>query len=445
MVHESLTLAELVRARDFDAVNGWLVEHDALAVADELVRLARVDRAVVFRLLEKSRALAVFEALDPTHQQQLLDALADDSVHELFLHLDADDRARLLDEMPAKVANRLLAALPDEARDNTNLLLGYPKESAGRAMSPRYASLRASQTAEDALNRVRSAGLRSREVHVLPVTDDERRLVGVVDLPDLVIAEVGAPLSQLISSDTYSVRADEDREVAARLMQEADLVALPVVDAEDRLVGLLTVDEAMEILEYEDTEDIHRVGGVAPLDSSYLDASVFRHARKRGTWLLVLIIAAASTITIMEAFEEELEAVHVLAFFIPLLVDTGGNAGTQASTLVIRAMAVGEVRFSDLSRILHRELRIGLLLGLMLGMVSLLIISLLYGRDLGLVVAITLVAICTWASLAGGMLPLLAKGVGVDPAVISGPLITTLVDASGLIIYFLVAGAVLGL
>lgn len=312
-------------------------------------------------------------------------------------------------------------------------------------MNPRYADVRVDQTAADALSRVRSAGLRSREVHVVPVTDHRRRFVGVVDLPDLVTAAIGTPVGELIRFDTYSVRVDEDREVAARLMQEADLVALPVVDAEDRLAGLITVDDAMEILESEDTEDIHRVGGVAPLDVAYMDASVLQHARKRGMWLLVLIVAAASTITIMEAFEDELAAVHVLAFFIPLLVDTGGNAGTQASTLVIRAMAVGEVRFSDLSRILHRELRIGLLLGLALGSVSFVIISLLYGRDLGVVVAVTLVAICTWASFAGGLLPLLAKRLGVDPAVISGPLITTVVDATGLIIYFLVAGVVLGL
>ncbi len=445
MTQETLELTELVAARDYDAVGDWLAEHGALDIADELIRLEPSDRAVVFRLLAKNRALAVFEALDPIHQQQLLDALADDSVHELFLHLDADDRARLLDEMPAKVAKRLLANLPDYARTNTNLLLGYPEESAGRSMSPRYVSVRAAQTAADALSKVRRAGLRTREVHVLPVTDDQRKLVGVVDLPDLVTAEVGTPVGELIRPETYSVRVDDDQEMAARLMQEADLVALPVVDTEDRLVGVLTVDDAMEILEAEETEDIHRAGGVEPLDVPYMDAGVFHHARKRALWLLVLIIAAASTITVMEAFEESLEAVYILAFFIPLLVDTGGNSGSQASTVVIRAMAVGEVRFSDLPRILHRELRVGLLLGLMLGGIGFPIVSLLYGADFGMVVAFTLLAICTWASFAGGMLPLVARRVGVDPAVVSAPVITTLVDATGLIIYFTIAGLVLGL
>ena len=444
MTQETLTLTELVRERNLDAIADWLTEHGALDIADELIRLDPSERAVVFRLLSKDRALAVFEALDPLHQQQLLEALADDSVHDLFLGIDADDRARLLDEMPAKVAKRLLAQLPEQARANTNILLGYEEDSAGRMMSPRYVNLRATQTVADALTRVRRAGLRSREVNVLPVTDDKRELIGVVDLPALVTAEAGTRVRDLLQPETYVVRVDEDQEVAARLMQEADLVALPVVDTEDRLVGVITVDDAMEILEEEETEDIHRAGGVEPLDVPYMDAGVFHHARKRALWLLVLIIAAASTITVMEAFEETLEAVYILAFFIPLLVDTGGNSGSQAATVVIRAMAVGEVRFSDLPRILHRELRIGVMLGLMLGAFGFPIVSVLYGTDFGLVVSVTLLAICAWASFAGGMLPVLAKRVGVDPAVVSAPLITTLVDATGLIIYFMIARAVLG-
>lgn len=445
MTQETLDLTELVVGRDLDALAEWLTEHGALDIADELVRLDPAERAVVFRLLAKDRALAVFEALDPHHQQQLLEALADDRVHELFLGIDADDRARLLDEMPAKVAKRLLANLPTQARANTDILLGYPEKSAGRMMSPRYVNLRASQTAADALTRVRRAGLRPREVHVLPVTDDKRELVGVVELPDVVTAGPGTRVRDLMESELYAVRVDDDQEAAARLMQEADLVALPVVDTEERLVGVITVDDAMEALEEEETEDIHRAGGVEPLDIPYLDAGVFHHARKRAVWLLVLILAAASTVTVMELFETTLERAAVLAFFIPLLVDTGGNSGSQASTVVVRAMAVGEVRFRDLPRIMHRELRTGLLLGLMLAAVAFPLVSVIYATDVGAVVALTLLAICTWASFAGGLLPVIANRVGVDPAVVSAPVITTLVDATGLVIYFAIAGVVLGL
>lgn len=445
MTDTTLDLHDLLAGHDFDQVRAWLSDHGSLDIADELVRLEPTDRAVVFRLLAKDRAMAVFEALDPVDQQQLIDALADDSVHELFLHIDADDRARLLDEVPAAIASRLLARLPDYARTNTSRLLGYPENSAGRIMSPRFVNVRAAQTAADALTRIRRAGLRPREVLVLPVTDDQRKLVGVVDLPDLVTAEATTRVSDLVRPETFSVRFDEDREVAARLVQEADLVALPVVDTEERLVGVITVDDAMEVIEEEDTEDIHRAGGAEPLGLPYLQAGVLDLARKRAVWLLVLILAAVATVNVLEAFEETLEAVLALALFIPLLIDTGGNSGSQAATIVIRAMAVGEVQFRDLPRILHRELRVGLLLGFMLAAVGFPIVAVFYGMDFALVISCTLVAICTWASFAGGTLPVLAKRVGVDPAVVSAPIITTLVDATGLIIYFVIARAVLGI
>jgi magnesium transporter len=446
MPHDTLSLQDLTTARELDAIDRWLDDHGALDVADELARLEPTDRAVVFRLLAKDRALAVFEALDPVHQQELLDALADGSVNELFLGLDADDRARLLDEMPAKVAKRLLAGLPEDARTNTNILLGYPEESVGRMMSPRYVSLRAAMTAADAISKLRRASLRPREVLVLPVTDDQRSLVGVVDLPDVVTAEPATRIADLLRHETFSARVDDDQEVAARLMQEADLVALPVLDTEDRLVGVLTVDDAMEIIEAEETEDISRAaGGVEPLQVPYLAAGVLDLARKRAVWLLVLIAAAVLTVNVLQAFEDTLEAVVTLALFIPLLIDTGGNSGSQAATVVIRSMAVGEVRFADLPRILRRELVVGLLLGLMLGTVALPLVSLFFGWQFAIVIASTLVVICTWASFSGGLLPLLAKRLGIDPAVVSAPLITTLVDATGLIIYFLIARAVLGL
>jgi magnesium transporter len=446
MPNDTLSIQELASARELDAIDRWLDDHGALDVAAELGRLEPTERAVVFRLLAKDRALAVFEALDPVHQQELLDALADGSVNELFLGLDADDRARLLDEMPAKVAKRLLAGLPEDARTNTNILLGYPEESAGRMMSPRYVSLRATMTAADAISKLRRARLRPREVLVLPVTDDQRELVGVVDLPDVVTADPSTRIDDLLRPETFSVRVDDDQEIAARLMQEADLVALPVLDTEDRLVGVLTVDDAMEIIEAEETEDISRAaGGVEPLQIPYLHAGVLDLARKRAVWLLVLIAAAVMTVNVLQAFEETLEAVVTLALFIPLLIDTGGNSGSQAATVVIRAMAVGEVRFADLPRILRRELVVGLLLGLMLGTIALPLVSVFFGWQFAVVIATTLVVICTWASFAGGLLPLLAKRLGIDPAVVSAPLITTLVDATGLIIYFLLARAVLGL
>jgi magnesium transporter len=436
-------IADLTRAEDLETLRSWLAETGTLDIAEELARLSPPEMAIPFRLLDKDRALAVFEALDTIHQQQLLEGLRTEQVRDLVEDMDPDDRARLIDEMPAKVAKRVQAGLSPEERRLTATLLGYAPESAGRVMSPEYVNLRATMTAADALAKVRRVGGETSSLRVLPVTDDQRRLVGVVDLPTLVTAEPATRVADLVRPGTFSVRVDADQEVAARLMQEADLVSLPVLDTEDRLVGMLAVDDAMEILEAEETEDISRAGGTEPLDRPYMAASAFHLARKRAVWLLVLILAAALTVNVLQFFEDALDAVVTLALFIPLLIDTGGNSGSQAATVVIRAQAVGEVRFSDLPRILGREAVVGVLLGAMLAVVAFPIVWAFFGVSFGIVVSLTLLTICTWASFSGGLLPMIAKRVGIDPAVVSAPLITTLVDATGLIIYFLIALAVL--
>ena len=439
-------LRTLAQEGNLGSLRAWLEENGTLDIIEALARLEPEERAVPFRLLDKDRALAVFEGLDPLHQQQLLDGLRDERVRELFGGLEADDQARLLDEVPAAVAARLQAGLPAGQRAATAALLGYPAGSAGRIMTPDFTNVRASMTVADALAKLRRAGRRPTRAQtlVLPVTDDERRLIGVVDLADLVTAAPNARIRDLMQPETLSVRADEEQEKAARLVQEADLLALPVVDREDRLVGLITVDDAMEVVEAEDTEDFSRAGGSEPLELPYLAANVFQLARKRAPWLLLLGAALTLTVVVLESFETALTALPALAFFIPLLNGTGGNSGAQASTLVVRALAVGEVRLTDLARIVFREMRVGLVLGAMLAAVAFPVVAWFYSVSIAAVISVTLVSICVLASFAGGMLPLVAKRIGIDPAVVSSPLITTLVDASGLLIYFLVAYAVLG-
>ena len=439
------TLRALTYEGDLAALRAWLEEQRTLDLTDALARLDPQERAMPFRLLSKDRALAVFEALDPIHQQQLLEALREDRVRELVQSLAPDDQARLLDEMPAAVATRLQAGLPPHQRAATAVLLGYPTGSAGRIMTTDFTSVRASMTVAEALAKLRRRGRRPTRAQnlVLPVTDDERRLTGVVDLPALVTAEPETPIYELTAPETFWVRAEESQERAARLIQEANLLALPVVDREDRLVGIITIDDAMEVVEEEDTEDFSRAGGAEPLTQPYLSASVFQLARKRAPWLLLLAVAFTLTVTVLQSFENALATVTMLAFFIPLLIGTGGNSGAQAATLVVRAMAVGEVKLSDLTRIILRETRVGLLLGAMLAAVGFPVVALLYSVPMGVVIALSLVAICTWASFVGGMLPLIAKRIGIDPAVVSTPLIATLVHATGLVLYFLVAYAVM--
>ncbi len=439
-----MSLRDVIRSGSMPGTKAWLAGANDVEVVEEISRLDSDECAVAFRLLPKVRAAEIFELLDPVTQQDLLSGLRADRVTELFENMDPDDRVRLLDEMPASVATRMLAGLSRAEREMTAQLMGYPPDSAGRLMTPEYVSLRAAMTAGEALRKIRARAVPKQDLHVLPVTDNHRHLEGVVDLVDVVIADPDQRVADIMDNAPLDVNAYADREVAARLVQEADLVALPVVDSEDRLVGVITFDDAMAVLELEDTEDITRGGGSEPIERPYLTASAFLLARKRAMWLLVLIATASLTVNILEFFEDTLSTVVTLALFIPLLIATGGNAGAQAATVVVRAFAVGEVKFSDLPRIVWREARTGIMLGLLLAVVAFPIVAIVFGPDYAWIVSLSLVAICTWASFVGGGLPLLAGRFGIDPAVVSAPFVTTLVDSTGLIIYFLIAQAILG-
>lgn len=435
--------ADLFNDRDIEGLRTWLAETATVDIAEDLVRLSPAEKAVAIRLLPRNRALDVFEELSPSDQQQVLEGLREDKVRQIVEGMDPDDRARLLDEVPAKVAHRLLTQLSPHERGLTNELLGYPPESAGRVMTPEYVSLRESMTVADALARVQRSGHDAETIYTLPVTDDRRHLVGVVSLRQLVLSPRAVGISDLMETAVHSVHVDEDREAAARLIQEANLLALPVLDTDERLVGVITVDDAMEILEAEETEDLVLHGASQPLGQHYLSASVLGLARTRAIWLMVLLLAAALTVNVLQHFEGTLEQVVTLALFIPMLGGTGGNSGAQAATVVIRAMAVGEVRFADLPLVIWREARVGLMMGAMLSAVAFVPVALVFDAKIAAVVSLTLILICFWATSVGAILPMLAKRAGVDPAVVSAPIITTLVDATGLVIYFLIAQAIL--
>jgi magnesium transporter len=416
---------------------------ETLELADELARLEPAERAIRFRRLPKDFAAMVFDVLDPPQQAELVDALASDRVRELIAELEPDDRARLLDEVPAGVARRLLAQLSPRDRWVTADLLGYPPESAGRIMSPEVISLHAEQSADEALARVRARGRDAETLYVLPVRDRQRRLLGATSLRDIVLADPETRISELMNVDYPVVSAYDDQEKVARLIQEADLLAVPVVDSEHRLLGLVTVDDALEVLEIEDTEDISRAGGgFEPLGAPYFSVSVARIVRSRIVWLTLLIAAATLTVTVLSAFEGTIEQVVTLSLFIPLLIGTGGNCGAQAATTITRALAVGDVRMGDLPAVLLREVRVGLMMGAVFAIVGFPLVTILFEREIAEVVSLSLLAICTWATVVGGMLPLIASRLGIDPAVVSAPLVTTLVDATGLLIYFGIAQAI---
>lgn len=439
-------LADLVRERDLEGLQRALAGTQAYVIAEELARLSEQERALPYRLLPKTRAMRVFELLDPPIQEELLRALREDRrAREVLEDMDPDDRARLLDEMPAALAKRLLAGLSPDERAATATLLGYPEDSAGRLMSPEVLHLEAPDTVEQALARVRATGAEAETVYTLPVTDEERRLVGVTSLRDLVLAQPQRRIADLMDTRVISVGAEVDRERAARVIQEADLLALPVTDREGRLVGVITVDDAMEVLEEEQSEDVARGAAASPLDRPYLANSVLRIVRTRLPWLALLIIPATLTAVVLAGFEVTLEEVTKLAWFIPLLIGTGGNAGAQAATTIVRAMAVDEVRFRDFLRVVARELQTGAILGLGLAVLGFFPAAYFAGWDIALVLCLSVIAIVTWATVTAASLPLIARRVGLDPAVVSTPLMSTFVDATGLLIYFSIAQVVLNI
>jgi len=437
-------LESLAEAGDVRGLREVLNDLPSSEIVDELERLDRVSRAVAFRALPKGQAIGVFESFDPALQTELLDGLREEATTDLFADLDPDDRASLLDELPAKVARKLLLSLSPNERDMTTALLGYPPDSVGRRMTPEVMAIPQQLSVGQALARVRSRGADAETVYLLPVVGPGRELVGVVSLRRLLFTDDSAPVSQVMN-EPVMIEATADQEEAARLVRDEGLLALPVVDAEERLLGLFTVDDAMRVLETEESEDIARAGAAEPLRRPYLASSVFDLVRSRIGWLLVLIVAATLTVNVLDYFEATLAEVVALALFIPLLIGTGGNAGAQAATTVVRALAVSDVRFRDLPRVVWREVLTGFMLGAILGGIAFIPASILVSQQIAIVLTVALVVVCTLATLIGSVIPLVAQRIGVDPAVVSAPFITTIVDATGLIVYFLVAQAVLGL
>lgn len=438
------SISQLVARGDLAGASALLTPLSIPELVELVDRLSTDHAAIVYRLLAKTRALGVFEALSPGAQGDLVRALRNVEITALFAEMDPDDRVWLLDELPASVAPQLLRGLTRQERDLTSGMLGYPQNSIGRRMSPEFVTTHPHLTVAETFSRVRAALDSAETVYTLPVTDEGRRVVGVVSLRDLMSADENLPVHELMSDAQVAV-VSEEAETAARRMTDFGLLALPIVDSEERLVGILTIDDAARILKQEESEDAARQGGVEPLRRSYLSTPIRLLVRSRVVWLLVLAVGATLTVQVLDAFEATLAQMTVLALFVPLLIGTGGNTGNQAATTVTRSLALGEVTPRDVRRVLSREIRVGFSLGLLLGLLGFGLAGLVYDWHVGLVIGLTLVAVCTVAASIGGIMPLAARAIKVDPAVFSNPFITTFVDATGLVIYFLIAKAVLGI
>ncbi|MCZ7575428.1 MAG: magnesium transporter [Ardenticatenaceae bacterium] len=416
---------------------------DIAEVMDELSDQAAL---AVFNLLPRQVASEVLDETDLEIARFIFEELPNERLADLLEELPMDDAARLLAELPDATAQDLIQLMqPEEAADVRDLL-AYPEETAGRLMTSHFVRLRSTWTVGKTSDYLRHLDPETETITYLYAVDEADRLVGVVPMRAMLTARPEQTIAEIMNPRVVSVRVETDQEELAEVVAKYDFFAIPVVDAEGRLVGIVTVDDVVDILEEEATEDIQRLGGSEPLDQPYFTVPVPYIARKRIGWLLLLFVAETFTGSVLRFFENELAQVVALSFFIPLLIGTGGNAGSQTVSTIIRALAVGEIEWRDALRVLGREFSTGLLVGVLLGVFGF-GRALLWGTGipLALVVGFTLPAIVTWANTVGSLVPLLAEKVGLDPTVISAPLITTVVDATGLAIYFLVAKAVLGL
>ena len=454
-MNANLTVFDLetyVEARDFVALRGEIKNWPAGDLADLMEPLPAEKEAVVFRLLPREEAAQVFSYLPIERQQELLKAMAHEEVVNILNDMSDDDRTELLEELPAQVTQRLLNLLSPQERHRASFLLGYAENSVGRLMTPHFVRVRRHWTVAQALDHIRQYGTDSETMSLVYVIDEKGKLIDDLRIRQILLASPETIISDLMDSRFVSLKATDDQEVAVEAFREADLNALPVTDTEGVLIGIVTVDDIFDVAEEEATEDIQKIGGMEALDEPYMEVTIPSMVKKRATWLIVLFISEMLTATAMGKFETEIAKAVVLSIFVPLVISSGGNSGSQASTLIIRAMALGEVTLKDWWRVMRRELLSGISLGAILGTIGFIRISVWalafhsYGEHwllLATTVGIALVGIVLWGTLSGSMLPFLLRRIGLDPATSSAPFVATLVDVSGLIIYFSVAAVIL--
>ncbi len=438
-------LIELIRQRDFTQLRAILSEFSGPDLAEIFTDLNPDDEAILMRLLPHDLAAEVFEYLSVEDQEKMLHALGHEQVAQILNELPPDDRTALLEELPAAATQKLLNLLSPAERKIAADLLGYPKDSIGRRMTPEYVAIQQSWTVGEVLNHLRRVGRDRESLNQLYVVDGPGRLVNWVRLRNVVVADLSTPVVELFEPQLVTLRASDDQETAVAAFKKYDLTLIPVIDSHDKLVGVVTVDDVLDVLEQETTEDMQKMGGMEALDAPYLKISLQRMIKKRAGWLSVLFVSEMFTATAMGYFQGEIEKAAVLALFVPLILSSGGNSGSQATSLIIRAMAVGDVALRDWWRVLKRELVTGIALGCVLASIVLLRIFLwpnkekLYTSHYGLVaitVACSLVGVVIWGSVVGAMLPLLMRRLKFDPAVCSAPFVATLVDVTGIVIYF---------
>ncbi len=440
-------IRELLDTKQYTRLRQKLSDMNEADIATALEELEEKDQLKAFRILPKDMAADVFSYMDVDIQQYIITSLSEKDAGVIIDNLMADDATDLLEEMPANMVKRLLAAASPETRRDINNLLRYPEDSAGSIMTVEYVDLKENLTVEQAIERIRNIGVDSETINICYVLDSRRKLIGTVALRYLLLSQPDDTIGNIMHENVISINTMMDQEEVARQFQKYDFTSMPVVDGENRLVGIITVDDIVDIMEQEATEDIEKMAAIVPSDKPYMRTGVFETWKKRIPWLLLLMISATFTGKIIASFEDALSVYVVLTAFIPMLMDTGGNAGGQASVTIIRGLSLDEIEFGDVFRVVWKEVRVAVVCGITLAAANFAKLMLLdrVGLQVSLVVCITLVAVVIIAKFVGCTLPMLAKKLGFDPAVMASPFITTIVDAISLLIYFGIATKLLNI
>lgn len=441
------TLRTLIEEKKYQSLRDVLLTVQPVDLAAALAEMPPQDLSLLFRLLPKDEAADTFVEMDADSREELIRGFSDSELRDILNELYLDDTVDLIEEVPALLVGRILEQSSPESRRLINELLRYPDDSAGSIMTTEYVGLHAAMTVGEAIEHIRRVGIDSENINVCYVTDRGRRLIGIVTIRTLILAEPGASVGSVMNENIISVRTLDDKEDVANVFTKYGSIVLPVVDSEERLVGIVTVDDVMNVIRDEATEDIDKIGAVTPSDKPYMKLSVLEIFKNRIPWLLVLTVSAAFTGSIITHFQDALSSYLVLVAAIPMLMDTGGNCGSQSSVTVIRGISLGEIAFGDIFRVMWKEARVSVLCGVTLATLNFAKLMLInrVGFGVAAVICLTLIVTVFAAKLVGCTLPLIAKKAGLDPAVMASPFITTIVDALSLFIYFRMAGTILGI
>ena len=445
-------IQELIKKKKMNELHSMLGTINSADFPSLFEELKEEEIVIIYRLLSKEKAAEIFAELDSDIQEKLINVFTDKELKNVVDELFMDDTVDLIEEMPASVVKRILNNVGAKDRKVINELLNYPEDSAGSIMTTEFIEFKEDITIQEGFDIIRETGLKKETVYRAYVVDRYRNLLGSVDIKEMLISDRNMKITEIMESNPISVLTSVDQEKVAKMFDKYNFVALPVVDKENRLVGIVTIDDAIDVIQEENTEDFEKMAALIPNEGTYFKTSVFKHAKNRILWLLVLMLSSTFTGAIIEKYEAAFAAVPILVAFIPMIMDTGGNCGSQSSTLIIRGLALDEIKITDILRVVWKEIRVALIVGITLALVTAVRIYFQYGKiysgqvvNLSLVVGLTLIATAIISKLVGGILPIIAKKLKLDPAIMAAPLITTIVDMCSILVFFRFAVRIMNL